>query len=182
MSDDDLLTRLQKSIRVDPEMPPGTMELRSGSNTVRVTGISAAEDDLVTWLRRAIGARRSLALGAIELGSDEKWTEISSGVLQTIAEDKPGIDPMDGLHPLGDSTLTRLMEANDPQDTIARCEAELAILDEHGPFDPAPEWLSAFCRRCGEIDDHRVAWPCRTIRLLGSGYKHRPGYREEWKP
>jgi hypothetical protein len=26
-----------------------------------------------------------------------------------------------------------------------------------------------------------LGW-CRTVRLLASGYKHRPGYQEEWKP
>ena len=63
------------------------------------------------------------------------------------------------------------MEANDPQDTIARCEAELAILDEHGPWDLDAD---AYCSACGDVP--QVAYPCRTVRLLTGGYKHRPGF------
>lgn len=142
-------------------------------------------DDQAKWLRRRIEERLYLARNAIELGNSATWTEMSSGVLMTVAPDAPQDQggTWGGVHPLGDSSLTRLMEANDPADTIARCEAELAILDLHGG-----EWLDQdladgdyrvrqVCTRC---DDGY--WPCRTVRLLASGYRHRPGYREEWKP
>ncbi len=49
-----------------------------------------------------------------------------------------------------------------------------------------------YCGRChtpaddaGEDESQclGVIYPCRTVRLLASGYRHRPGYREqEWKP
>lgn len=60
-------------------------------------------------------------------------------------------------------------------DAIADCEAKLAILDEHWhavngfgrPIDK--------CRTCG------TAYPCRTVRLVGRGYRYRPGYKEEWR-
>jgi hypothetical protein len=69
------------------------------------------------------------------------------------------------------------------RERVAQLEAELAVLDEHGPFDPASDWLRDFCRACGELDHRRVSFPCRTVRLLGRGYRFRPGYREaEWKP
>jgi hypothetical protein len=57
---------------------------------------------------------------------------------------------------------------------VAQLEAELAILGEHASndFEKYPE-----CARCAV-----EAFPCRTVRHLGSGYRHRPGYREEWKP
>jgi hypothetical protein len=63
---------------------------------------------------------------------------------------------------------------SDPQDAIARCEAELAILDEHAPSEAAPDT----CRCC----KGSMAVPCPTIRRLGSGYRHRPGYLEDWRP
>jgi hypothetical protein len=129
--------------------------------------------DLAAWLRRRIEERKCLAGHAIELGSAAEWTELSSGVLMTIAPDAPQ-DTWDGVWPMGDSSLTRLMEANDPRDTIARCEAELAILDLHASndYERYPE-----CVHCAV-----EAFPCRTVRHLGYGYRHRPGYREEWKP
>lgn len=138
-------------------------------------------DDLAAWLRRRIEERLYLARNAIKLGNAAVWTETSTGVLVT--GEPTEADTWHGTWPMGDSSLTRLMEANDPADTIARCEAELAILDGHGG-----EWLDQdladgdyrvrqVCTRC---DDGY--WPCRTVRLLASGYASRHGYREEWKP
>ena len=66
---------------------------------------------------------------------------------------------------------------NDPQDTIARCEAELAILEEHGS-----EHMCYENTRDGNTWDWHIG-DCRVTRNLASGYRHRPGYREEdWKP
>jgi len=67
---------------------------------------------------------------------------------------------------------------HDPQDVIARCDAELAILDEHEDID-------GHCETCGNYDptglhEHSVAAPCRTVRLLAQGYRHRDGWRGEW--
>jgi hypothetical protein len=76
--------------------------------------------------------------------------------------------------------------ANDPQDTIARCEAELAILDDHAPlsgYDPHGPVCVICCEPGGfGCEDAVVRHPCRTVRLLASGYRHRKGYRPEWAP
>lgn len=146
------------------------------------------ETDPIAWLRRRIGERLYLARNAIELGSAPEWTELSSGVLMTIAPDAPQ-DRRDGVHPLGDSSLTRLMEANDPRDTIARCEAELAILDQHqATANFCGDWLE--CRECGPNNDGSALlaapgqgekfWPCMTVRLLARGYRHKDGYVPAW--
>lgn len=77
---------------------------------------------------------------------------------------------------------------------IARADAELAILDEHYGVQAILEGIAQqACRRCSDRipDDMRLPggdlWhavepsPCKTIRLLASGYRHRPGYKaEEW--
>ena len=125
----------------------------------------SSEEEPVAWLRQRIRERLYLARHAIELGNAAEWTELSSGVLMTVDPDAPqdDRDTWDGVHPLGDSSLTRLMEANDPRDTIARCEAELAILDA-----------------CAQgIRNGRALLAEEVRRLLASGYKHCPGYREE---
>lgn len=142
-------------------------------------------DELVTWLRRRIAERKYLAEHTIELGSFAEWEERSSGVLVT--GDGDDSDPWRGTWVTGDSSVTRLMEANDPQDTIARCESELAILDEHlfiriGYRDGAGierhSYECAVCEPGQQPDDY----PCRTVRLIGRGYRHWEGYREAWKP
>lgn len=156
----------------------------------------SGEVDGVAWLRQRIRERLYLAQRAIELGNAAEWIEQSSGVLVT--GEPTETDTWHGTWPMGDSSLARLMEANDPQDTIARCEAELAILDEHALTWPGgePEYETVdepvtdshggvhyvvvrgdlippyTCRICG-YDDGR---PCKTVRLLAGGYRHRPGF------
>ena len=148
--------------------------------------------DPVAWLRQKIGQRLYLARHAIELGNAATWTELSSGVLMTCEPDAPQ-EGWDGVHPLGDSSLTRLMEANDPQDTIARCEAELAILDEHyilASDDRNPDYEEFSVVKIGGADSDRGCVTChyyaqggekgygicRTVRLLAGGYRYRPGF------
>ena len=148
-------------------------------------------DELVTWLRRRIMERKYLAEHTMELGNAAEWTELSSGVLMTIAPDAPQ-DNWDGIHPLGDSSLTRLMEANDPQDTIARCESELAILDDYAATRAVKENSEAKMRRGEELspsegrdymDVGRELCVYESVaRRLGFGYRHWEGYREAWKP
>jgi hypothetical protein len=149
----------------------------------------SSEEDPVAWLRARIGNRLYLARHAIELGNAAEWTELSTGVLVT--GEPTETDTWHGTWPMGDSSLSRLMEANDPQDTIARCEAELAILDLHRWIDWDDEHYSGTgCITCdyqsrGHVDRSAPRGPtsCLTVRHLASGYKYWPGYREEdWKP
>lgn len=130
-------------------------------------------DDLTTWLRRRIEGRRYLAQRTIELGNNEVWEEPSSGVLVT--SEPSETDHWHGTWPMGDSSLARLMEANDPCDTLARCEAELAILDEYEAQDrDVTLMLGPDCQRLREWAGLQL-----TVRLLAKGYRHHPGYQEE---
>ena len=139
-------------------------------------GQPVASDELVPWLRQRIRERRYLAERTIELGSFAEWEERSSGVLVT--GDGDDSDPWRGTWVTGDSSVTRLMEANDPRDTIARCEFELAVLDEHAVTE-----LTGCCRTCAGYQEPRADYPCTTVRLLGYAYRFEDGYREaEWKP
>jgi hypothetical protein len=152
-------------------------------------------DELVTWLRRCIEQRKYLAEHTMELGNAAEWTELSSGVLVTARPDNPQDDPhdrWDGVHPMGDSSLTRLMEANDPRDTIARCEFELAMLDDYAATLAVKENVEAKLRRGEEpsssegrdyMDAGRELCAYESVaRRLGYGYRHWPGYKAEWKP
>lgn len=155
--------------------------------------------DPVAWLRRRIEERLYLARHAIELGNAAEWTEMSSGVLLTSPPDAPGT--WDGVWATGDSSLTRLMEANDPRDTIARCETELAILDEHylltnedrseayeeysvvpwgakgGAGDQGSGCVTCHYSGMGGVKGYGI---CRTVRYLLAAYRHRSGYDTSW--
>ena len=62
------------------------------------------------------------------------------------------------------------------EDHVADCEAKLAILDEHGG-----EHMCFKNSHDGNTWDYYWG-DCPIMRLLASGYKHRPGYREDaWK-
>ena len=86
----------------------------------------------------------------------------------------------EGTPSLGEA---RHIALNDPQDVIARCEAELAILDAH---EQDEGWCLYCERNCkcdlGDdcVEDSWRAYPCPTVRLLASGYRHREGYAGHW--
>ncbi len=148
----------------------------------------SSEEEPVAWLRQRIRERLYLARHAIELGSAAEWTELSSGVLMTVDPDAPqdDRDTWDGVHPMGDSSLTRLMEANDPQDTIARCEAELAILDRcEALLPPDPADLDEHYQD-GRDDDEIMRDEAladladEVLALVSDGYRHREGWAGRW--
>jgi Family of unknown function (DUF6221) len=75
--------------------------------------------------------------------------------------------------------------SEDAGEDAARCEAELAILDKHAPrngYDQPEGDLTLICACCADDRMYGYAYPCRTVRLLLSGYRFRPGWREEWAP
>jgi Family of unknown function (DUF6221) len=64
---------------------------------------------------------------------------------------------------------------HEAREQFARCEAELAILGEHGD-----EHMCFENTHDGNTWDYHLG-DCRIMRQLGSGYRHRSGYKEEWK-
>jgi Family of unknown function (DUF6221) len=85
------------------------------------------------------------------------------------------------------------------REQVARLEAQLAILDEHyilWRHDTSETYEEFSVVAVGSADkDHGCVTChyygmggvkgygyCRTVRHLGAAYRHRPGYREEWKP
>lgn len=71
----------------------------------------------------------------------------------------------------------------DPRSTAARCEAELAILDACDQAWRHARDYGATERNTSQAEAITQAqvWS-RAVRILGTGYAHRPGYREEWAP
>jgi len=152
------------------------------------------EPDVATWTRKQVEARLDLARKATQVPwepegddptDDEVWIDVDGKEWRhVICRGPQSHENM--LH----------VAANDPQDTIARCETELAILDMHAPTRPHPEFgftypaAAKFCGYDGPGDnwqaeqepDHfpDALWPCRTVRLLAASYKYWPGYLEAW--
>ena len=131
----------------------------------------------VEWLREQVRERLSLSLSLTATGRGE-WAIQINGDFDYSIYARVDITAHDAVVDVWREDVACLVAANDPRDTIARCEAELAILDAHDRpehYCPLPVLPSA----------HGQLWtpaegPCWTVRSLASGYRHRPGYAEHW--
>jgi hypothetical protein len=145
-------------------------------------GAVSADEDPVAWLRAQVEARLALARDAADGDSGEWFTGDKWNVYR--AEDIAPYEDADehDLVVYGNvKPQSGHIAANDPRDTIARCEGELAILDEHAPrngYDQPEGDLTPVCTCCADDRMYGYAYPCRTVRLLARGYRHRAGYPE----
>jgi Family of unknown function (DUF6221) len=145
--------------------------------------MSSEEEGPVAWLRAQVEARKAAAEAATpgpwvfegdDPTDDELYTIFDTGpdhlFAQTVAFTRHR-QVANGQH----------MAWNDPRDAIARCEAELGIIEAH-------DRPKHYCPLPVLPGIHSQLWtpeegPCWTLRLLLSAYRHRPGYCEDdWKP
>lgn len=153
------------------------------------------------WLRQVIESDLAAAKGLLsEDWGDRAWavtacSDTGSGYCPCIVyqgEYKPFDQPqVPHIRYIADAETPELatwIAQHDPQDVIARCEAELAILDAHA-FDTLEKFGTEGPARCTICLSDREGyeeqwegdpWPCQTVRLVASGYKHREGYAEHW--
>lgn len=115
------------------------------------------ECESVLWLRATIEGDKAAA----EAVSDP--AEISMGA--------------EFVDNCGSDEAAEFIRRHDPADTIAQCEAQLKLLDLHGPN------RHGNCRACdpdscgctGSED-----YPCATVCTILSGYRRREGFKPEW--
>ena len=162
----------------------------------------SSEEEPVAWLRSAILERKARAQAASEGPWDTSevtpaWAGFRENPLApaNVACVQDGQDYtlfvalQFGQPPDLDEANAAHMALNDPQDTIARCEAELAILDLYErtlAIVRAPVDLKALAtekpviremRARDYLDAERESCVLReVVRLLAGGYKHRPGF------
>lgn len=147
-------------------------------------------DDMLSWLRRQIEARKALA----ESASPWPWSANAEHD-EVLAVD--GERVADGFALSGNqlrNTVDHIV-FNDPRQIIADCEAQLALIDLHGTTvkkggpavfsDEDGRQLTSghevTCSVCGWVSDDPTSG-CETVRLLALPYADVDGYREEWKP
>lgn len=141
-------------------------------------------DDLLLWLRATIEGDKAAAekvRAEVWTAYEEPWEKGESAMIKVGESGRDGyscgccttgsLDPDRAAH----------MAIHDPRDTIARCEADLALLDEHAVDDTG---FGKYCRVCSEYSTkpgeggelEPAGAPCRTVRILACGYKNRAGY------
>lgn len=132
-----------------------------------------ASDDMLSWLRSTIEGDRVAAEKLVSRANARQgaWSFDNMQV-----RDEAGhlvvkhTWPDEGEH----------IALHDPRDTIARCEAELDILDQ-----VLPEVRRISVRLAEEFGG---IWPGgmltssekMLLTTLAKGYRHRPGFRPEW--
>ena len=152
--------------------------------------------EMVTWLRGAVAARLVLARKATQVPwepegddptDDEVWIDVDGEEWRHVVCRGP------------DSHENMIhIAANDPRDTIARCEAELDILsahyilhredrsEEYAEYSVTPhpgaygcDFGCVFChyRGLGGVWGQGI---CYTVRRMALGYRHWPGWKEKW--
>ena len=122
-----------------------------------------ASEDLLSWLRSTIEGDKAAA----EKAQPGPW-HIGNAVDPT----RPcNVHTFPGARGVADELLWLDAEhvvRHDPRDTIARCEAELALIARYeGPDEP------------GTTPDFWCAMR-ESIEMLAQGYRHRPGFKPEW--
>lgn len=156
-------------------------------------------DDMLSWLRQQIEARKALAEAA-DAASPGPWTNTGQdgcgdawqihGAPTGETEpdwDSPDMEEIPVLSRVAtlnyddgggvwEQAAADHIVLNQPRDVIARCDAELAILDWHtgahecsGPGDNCL-WV----RGGDEV--------CPTARMIAFGYRHCPGWGPAWAP
>lgn len=131
--------------------------------------------ELTTWLRAQILERKKTAEAAAETPRPD-WTAITRrgkkrmvGIIEATTNMQPSRRWL--FNAETEATNVLHIAFNDPQDTIARCEAELALLDLHEPI-------------VGDRANYTIAEQNRAedvMLILASGYRHRPGWQERWR-
>jgi hypothetical protein len=152
-------------------------------------GTSAVTDlDLMAYLRARYAEQRAVARAAtpgpwrwipdsgnsatMDRGQLES-VETGEDVVNASGENTPGwvwARDEDRAH----------IAAWDPATVLADLDAKEAILAEHTQMDSS---CRTCCDNAGDRDYVMCAhFPCRTLRLLGSAFKDRPDYQQEWTP
>lgn len=145
-------------------------------------------DDLIAWLRATIVGDRAAAEAAVPgpwiTYFDDTWV----GDVGPIPGGFPNVGITDSIPEEAEigaelhAANTRHIAIHDPQDTIARCEAELAELDaitgmpHHACLIDEPDDEGTTCS-CG-----RDSLADRLLRIKAHGYRHRSGWQEGWAP
>jgi hypothetical protein len=134
--------------------------------------VEAVTPEAVAWLREQVLARRDKAQAAAEASAGGVWFASSSEdsdqrsvrfTAQSTLDPRRQADYW--VADRVDAADAEYIAANDPRDVIARCEAELGILDL---YDIWKGWGAA----------SEVA--ADAVRHLAGGYRHSDGWAEHW--
>lgn len=138
-------------------------------------------EPMLAWLRATITGDKALA-ESIRVGLGE-WRydrtaypgcppEHALGVGDRVVVDVGFMDD-DFVKP----DEARHIATHDPRDVIARCEAELALLDKAEEAIKDAEGVGLWSQTEGEVHGRAGAYR-EAAEIIAGGYRHRPGYAD----
>lgn len=147
-------------------------------------------DDLVQWLHEQIAEDRRIANAAHDRTQKgaEQWAAAGDygTEIRDASRDKNLVVKHSWVNEI--AHIVR----HDPRNVLVQCDAHEAILKVHNvwsvvyPGDTVDADPDGHCVGCGfdAMEEYRTedVNNCPTLRALALAYRHRPGYREEWKP
>jgi hypothetical protein len=146
-------------------------------------------DEMVQWLRVQLDEDERIARAACEYASpewrvDERNTTVllwppeprvaeaeRRKGLPVVSDQWRGVD----VDSAGNAGLARHMSEHDPARVLREIDAKRQALDH-------------YARICGHTKSGDQAYVlaegavAQQVKIMASGYSHRPGYREEWRP
>jgi uncharacterized protein DUF6221 len=148
-----------------------------------------SEEEAVKWLRGQVTQRLEQARRA---DTGDRWEADRHYDALYCVDMKPSAGPVASTEDLREASLdlpemhdfenprflwactfqARHAALNDPQDVIARCQAELAILDAYEEACKVAEFPDEAGGFANGLEE--------AVKLLAGGYKHREGYAEHW--
>lgn len=120
----------------------------------------APEHESVTWLRAA--TQGDMAKAKAVLQPEDQWYSPNDLYREAACVDWDEAE---------------VLALYSPGAVIARCEAELTLLDLHGPN------RYGYCLTCDPDSCGCVGsgdYPCATVCTILAGYRHREGFNPEW--
>lgn len=139
--------------------------------------------DAVAWLRQQIGVKLAAARGLACTGTGQWGVTCNGDYDYTIADASDVLPKANAVADCWGEAVAYFIADNDPQGVIARCEAELAILD----FRALAETIAGAADdgQTGERSEaqqakRRLAVLDIAVGHLASVYRHREGYAEHW--
>lgn len=152
-----------------------------------------ASDEMLSWLRTTIEGDRAAA----EAAGSQEWVLGKEGQQLYLAPANADPEPWHAewiaewtyvvdhcCHPERwdecDTAKQEHIALHDPRDTIARCEAELSVLDR-----VLPEVRRVAVRLAEEFggiwpDGKLTSSETMLLKTLASGYRYREGFKSEW--
>lgn len=135
-------------------------------------------NEAIGWLRGQVEARLLVARSTAAYGSGH-WAPTKNDDFDWTIHDAGDVMPREAaLADLWGEAPAVFIADNDPQDVIARCEAELAIITRCEAVLEA--FASPADRLWPDVTRRERTHSRATVHDIASGYRHRDGYTQHW--